>query len=170
MNVRRPGSRLGSSLSMRRKASSPLVVGPSLTPMGVPHAGQEVNVGVVQLAGPLTDPQEVRGRVVGQAGARIDACECALVVEQQCFVAGEELHALECLKVGAAGVHEADGTVDVARQRFVARVCRVLGEPLVPLVNQAEIRETALGEGSDEVQRGCGRVVRLKHPAGVVCA
>ena len=136
----------------------------------VADAGEEVDVGVVQLAGALPDPEEVRRGVVGQAGARVDAGQGALVVQQQGLVAGVELHPLERLEVGAAGGHELDGAVDVPGQGLVAGVGRVLGEALVPLVHQAQVREAALGEGADQVQRGGGGVVGLEHPAGVVGA
>ena len=136
---------------------------------GVAHPGQEVDVGVVQFAGALPDPEEVRRGVVRQAGARVDARQGPLVVEQQRLVAGEELHA-QRVEVGTAGGHELDGAVDVPGQRLVAGVGRVFGEALVPLVHQAQVREAALREGADEVQGGGGGVVGLQHPAGVVAA
>ncbi len=170
MKVRRPGSRFGIQLVDEPQGVVAGGGGAKLHADRVADAGEEVDVRVVQFAGALTDPEEVRGGVVREAGARIDAGQGALVVEQQRLVAGVELHALQRLEVGAAGRHELDGAVDVPRQRLVAGVGRVFGEALVPLVHEAEVREAALGEGADQVQRGGGRVVGPEHPAGIVAA
>ena len=127
-------------------------------------------MGAVELAGALTDPQEVAGGVVGQLGARVDAGQRALVVQQQGLVGGEELGALERLEVRAAGGHELHGAVDLAGQLLVGGVRRVGREALVPRVHLAQVGEAALREGADQVQRGRGGVVGLHHAARVVGA
>jgi len=56
----------------------------------VPDPGKEVDVGVVKFARALPDPEEMRRGVIRETGPGIDAGQCALVVQQQGFVAGEE--------------------------------------------------------------------------------
>ena len=99
MSVSRPGTRSGLSRSQSSRASSGVVVGPSLTPIGLLDPGEELDVGAVELAGPLADPEHVRGAVVPVAGERVLAGEGLLVVEQQRLVAREEVDLLDrCLR------------------------------------------------------------------------
>ena len=132
MKVRRPGSRFGSSLSIERSASSAVVVGPSFTPIGL--RTRERKSTCAPSSSRVRSPIQRKCAEVsyGSAGARVDAGQRALVVHQQRLVARVELDALERLEVGAARGHELDGAVDLAGQRLVAGVGRVLGEALVP--------------------------------------
>src|SRR5699024_12550375 len=92
-----------------------------------------------------------------------------LVTEQQRLVGGVELGRLERVDVGAAGIHEPDGAVDLGSGLLIALVTGVRGEEAaVPIVDEAQVGEPALGEGADEVQRRGGYVVRLEQTLGVV--
>ncbi|MGX1269451.1 hypothetical protein RKD18_002645 [Streptomyces phaeoluteigriseus] len=149
-------------------ASSAVVVGPSLMPIGFADLRRELDVRVVQLPGALPDPHHVRGDVVQAAGAGVDAGEGRLVVEEQRLVGGVELDGLELLRVGPAGVHEVERLVDLAGQLLVALAGRGrLDEVLVPGVDLAQVGVTAGGEGADQVQRGGGRVVHPLQALGV---
>ena len=53
----------------------------------VVHAGEELDVRVVETARALADPEQVRGAVVPVAGQRVLARQPLLVVEQQTLVA-----------------------------------------------------------------------------------
>jgi hypothetical protein len=86
-------------------------------------------------------------------------------------VGGVELGGLECIEVGSAGIHEADGTVDLGSGLLVALVAGVrCEETAVPIVDEPQIGEAALGERTDEVQRGSGDVVRLEQTLRIVAA
>ena len=85
-SVSRPGSRPG---SRRRHSVDHVVgrrVGPDLHADRVLHAREELDVRAVELAGALTDPQQVRGAVVPVAGEAVAAGERLLVAEQQRLV------------------------------------------------------------------------------------
>jgi len=125
-------------------------------------------VRAVDVAGPLADPQEVRGGVVREGRAGVDPGQRALVVEEQGLVAGEELDALQGFEVRTAGVHEPHCAIDLPSERFIAGVRRVGHEPLVPVVDQPEVGESTLRERADQVQRRGRRVVGLHHSRGVV--
>ena len=81
-----------------------------------------------------------------------------------------ELRVLERLEVGAAGLHELDGAVDLAREALVPLIGGVLGEALVPAVHFAQIGEATLSERADEVQGRGGRVVALQQAGRVGAA
>ena len=149
-------------------ASSAVVVGPSLIADRVADLRGELDVRVVQLPGALTDPHHVRRDVVQVPGARVDAGQRRLVVEQQRLVRGEELDGLELLRVGPAGVHEVQRLVDLAGELLVALAGRGrLHEVLVPGVHLAQVGVAAGGEGADQVERGGGGVVHPLQALGV---
>ena len=137
---------------------------------GVADFGEEVHVSVVDAAGALTNPQEVCGGVVGQLGARIDAGQGALVVQNQGLVANVHVGGLEGFEVHAARFHELEGATDFVGGLLVAFVCGVGGEAPVPLVHGAQVCEAALGEGAHQVQGGGAGVVAAQHALGVVHA
>ena len=85
-------------------------------------------------------------------------------------MAREELRGLEGVEIGTARGHELHRVVDLTRHGLVARVRRVRREAHVPGVHAAQVREPALGERADQVQRGRGRVVAAHHPLGIVDA
>ena len=134
---------------------------------GVAHAGEEVHVGAVELPGPLPDPEEVGGAVVGVPGPGVDAGQRALVVEEQRLVGGVELHGADRVEVHARRSHEPHSAVDLGGQHLVAGVGGVPHEALVPLVDAPQVRETAVGEGPDEVQGGGRGVVGAQQPVWV---
>ena len=57
--------------------------------------------------------------------------------------------------------------IDLARELLVTVVGRVRGEATVPAVHLAEVGESALREGADEIERRGGSVVALHQPARV---
>ena len=144
-----------------------LGVGRHLDADGVLDARHEVDVGAVEVAGPLPDPDEVRRRVVGQTGARVDPGHRPLVVEHQRLVRREELDRAHRVEVGPARGHELHRHVDVVGQLVVLLVRGVGDEALVPVVHVAQVGEAAHGEGADEVQRRRGRVVGPDQPVRV---
>ena len=60
---------------------------PELDPDGIADAGEVVDVGAVEVAGALPDPEEVRASVDRRAVAGVDAGHRPLVVHQQALVA-----------------------------------------------------------------------------------
>ena len=71
ISVRRPGTRSGLSASQSATTSGGVTVGPSFTPIGLPMPRDELDVGAVELARALADPQQVGGAVVPVAGERV---------------------------------------------------------------------------------------------------
>jgi hypothetical protein len=65
-------------------------------------SAQELDVGAVELAGAIADPEHVRRAVVPVAGQRVAPGERLLVVQDQRFVAGVEVDALQrsCRRAG----------------------------------------------------------------------
>src|SRR5699024_6704325 len=75
--------------------------GPELDPDRIAQTRHEVDVRAVELPRALPDPQEVPGAAVDLPGARVDAGERLLVVQQQGLVGGVELHDLQRIEVRA---------------------------------------------------------------------
>ena len=86
MNVSRPGRRSGLSRSHSATASVGLGRRAELHAERVLHAGEELDVRAVELAGAVTDPEQVRRAVVPVAGEAVLAGERLLVAEQQRLV------------------------------------------------------------------------------------
>ena len=86
-------------------------------------------------------------------------------------MAGPEVHLVQRRHGGgveAAGLHEPQGTVDLAGDLVVALPLGARADELLgPLVDLRQVGEAALGEGAQQVQRGCRLVVRLDEPLGV---
>ena len=59
----------------------------------------ELDMRAVQVPGSLTDPDQMRGDVVGQPGAAVDAGQRPLVLQQQRLVARVELDPVQLLRV-----------------------------------------------------------------------
>ena len=124
----------------------------------------ELDVRAIRIPGPLTDPHQMSGEVVWQAGADVDPGKRPLVVEQERLVAGVELHPVELLRVSAAGLHERERTIDLAGELLVALPGRALRhEVLIPGVRLVEVGVAAAGERPAEVQSPGGAVVRLQQ-------
>ncbi len=106
-------------------------------------AAHELDMGVVQLARALADPQQVRGAVVPVARGGIDAGHGLLITQQQRLVAGEELHLIEArigVRIDADGPHEGQGFGDLVRQGAVARALRaVVDKAQGPLVDVHQV-------------------------------
>src|SRR5258707_1213133 len=125
-----------------------------LDPDRVADRARELDMCAVGRPCPLADPQEVRRRVVGPAGPRVQPGQRMLVVQQQGPVAGVELDCAQFLGVGAAGPPEAERPVDLAGQPLVPPASRAIGdEVLVPGVDLMQGRVTARGEGPAQGQR-----------------
>ena len=130
----------------------------------------ERDVGAVEGAGALADPDHVRRQVVVVA-VLVAAGQRGLVLEQQRLVAGVELDARgrpEPVEVDADGRHEGDGPVDLAGDLLVALAGRrTLDEVLVPQVHRAQVGVAAGRERAHQVERRRGRVVGAQQPARV---
>ena len=137
----------------------------------VADAAQELDVGAVDLACALADPQQVGRAVVPVTGQRVLAGQRLLVAEDQGLVAGVHVDRAEVgigRGIDAAGLHELEGAIDLRGQPVIALAGWARGdELLVPGVHPREVGEPALGEGADEVQRRGRLVVRLDEPVGV---
>ena len=138
-----------------------------LDPNRITHAREQLDVSALLLARALPRPQEVSGRIVGLARARIDASHRGLILQEQGLVRRKQVHVAQRLEVDAGGTHELDRAVDVFGQRLVARVGRVRHETLVPAVHLTQIRVAALREGTDQVQRRGRMVVQGQEPLRV---
>ncbi len=139
--------------------------GADLDPDRVVHPTQELDMGAVQLASAVADPQHVRRAVVVVAGQAVLAHEGLFIVQQQRFVGGEEAGFTQLRRaVQATGTHERQGFVDAVGQ-LVVLVCqrRVGDEVQVPLVHLVQVGKTALGEGPQQVEAGGGLVIGLQQ-------
>src|SRR3546814_8036541 len=108
-------------------------------------ATEELDVGAVELAGPLTDPEHVGRAVVPLAGEGVLAGERFLVAEDQRLVAREEVDLVEVglgLGVDPAGPHEPQRPLDVVGQALVALALAARRpELLVPLRSEEHTSE-----------------------------
>ena len=98
-------------------------VGPSLHADRVADAAEELDVGAVELAGALADPQHVGRAVVPVAGERVLAGERLLVAEDQRLVARVDVDLVElraALEVDPAGPHEPQRPLDLVGEGLVA--------------------------------------------------
>ena len=168
MNVSRPGSLSGLSRAASAIASSAVVVGPSLTPIGLrmwrsssTWAPSSWRVrSPIQTKWPDTS--------YGSSVRRVDAGHRVLVLEHQRLVAGVEVDAVELVGVGADRLHEGQRPVDLAGQLLVALADRRLADEVgVPGVHLAQVGVAAGDEGADQVQRRGGGVVDLDQPLRV---
>ena len=171
MRVSRPGVRCGSRVRHRRHH---LVGGGGRAHLGaerVADAGQEAEVGAVELAGPLADPEQVGGAVVPVAGQGVLPGQGLLVAEDQRLVAGPEVDLVQGrppTQVDPAGAHEPQGPVDLGRDGLVALALVAGGdELLVPHVDLGQVGEATGGEGPQQVQGRRRLVVGGQQPARV---
>ena len=174
ISVSRPGVRCGSSFSHSSTSSWALAVGPTLTPTRVVHAGEEGGVRAVGLPRALADPEHVRRAVVPVAGQRVAAREALLVVEHEALVARPDVDLVQlrlAREVDAAGRHEAQCALDLARDLLVAAALgRARDELLVPLVHARDVGEAALRECAQQVERARRLVVGAQHAQRIVLA
>ena len=147
---------------------------PDLHPDRVGDDLGEGDVGAVELAGALADPDVVRGQVIearlwGFSGELVAQPQHgAFVVEDQGLVAGVDLGGVEVAVVDPAGAHETHTAVDLAGQRLVAGPGRRGPDELpVPIVDEVQRRQARRGQGPHQVHRGAGVGVR-PHQAGRV--
>src|SRR5699024_9482592 len=96
--------------------------GPELHPDRIAQTRHEDEGRAWELPRVLPHPQEVPGAAADLPGARVDAGERLLVVQQQGRVEGVELHDLQRIEVRAERVHEAHALVDLPGQLLVAVV------------------------------------------------
>ncbi len=136
----------------------------------VADTAEELDVRAVELASALADPQHVRRAVVPAAAQRVLTGERLLVAEQQRLVTGVEVDLVQVvvvLGVDTAGPHEPQGSVDLGGELVVgAALGARCDELLRPGVDPAEVGETTLGEGAQQVQRRGRLVVGLHQPFG----
>ena len=140
-------------------------LGANLAADRVTDTTEELDVGAVELSGALADPQHVRRAVVPTAREGVLTGKGLFVAEQQCLVAREHVDLVQGgggLGVHAAGAHEAQRTVDLLGELFVALALGARRDELLgPLVHAVQVGEAALGERAKQVERGRRLVVRL---------
>ena len=112
----------GLSTAIRRSNSSESRTGPAFQADGILDAAAEFDMGAVELAGAVADPDHMGGGVVPIAAGGIDPRHRLLVSKQQSFMAGIEIGAAQ-LRHGtrrdAAGRHEIQRLGDALRQIFI---------------------------------------------------
>ena len=168
MKVSRPGSLVGLSLPASAIASSAARGRAELDADRVLDVAEQLDVGAVELAGALADPDEVAGDVVRQLGAAVDAGHRVLVLEDQRLVAGVEVDPVELVGVGADRLHEGQRAVDLGGHLLVAAADRGAEHEVgVPGVHLAQVGVPTGDEGAHEVQRRGRRVVDLHEPLRV---
>ena len=91
IRVSRPGSFSGFSRSIRRSRSSGSHGRAAFHADRVLDAAQELDMGAVDLAGAVAEPQQMGRAVVPVAGRRIDAGQRLLIGQEQRLVRGVEL-------------------------------------------------------------------------------
>ena len=91
ISTSRPGRLSGSSRSISRSSSSGARLGPHFRPDRVGDAAGIFDMGAVELAGALADPDHVRRGRPPVLGRLVPAGQRLLVIEQQRLVAGEHL-------------------------------------------------------------------------------
>ena len=97
--------------------------GAELDPDRVPHAGEELDVGAVELTGAVADPEHVGRAVVGLAGERVRSGQRLLVLEQEALVARPDVDLVQralATEVDPDRLHEAQRSLDLAGERLVA--------------------------------------------------
>ena len=118
--------------------------------------------------GAITDPEEMRARVIPVAGQAVLPCQRLLVRKKESFVAGIELRCFQLrhgVGIDTAGRHEIERFADA-----VGHVAILLGpgtathEVVRPRMNLMQVRVTAARESAEQVQCGGGLVIRLHHP------
>ena len=131
------------------------------------NPAHEIDMGAVELAGPVADPQQVRRRVVPVAGGRIDTRHGLFVPEQESFVAGIEVGFPKLrgdVRRQPAGRHERHRLVDTVGEFavFSGLIAR-RHEFEIPAVYFVQIGIAALRKGAQQVQGRSGLVVHLHH-------
>ena len=120
-------------------------------------------MGAVQLAGAFADPQHMGRGVEPVAGTAVQPRQGAFDVQQQGFVAGEDLDPAQIgmgLGRDADGLHEGQGLGDLVGQLAVLGARRIVaGESERPAVDIVEVGIAAPGKGAQQVQRRGGLVV-----------
>src|SRR3954454_18753407 len=139
--------------------------GAAFQPNRVFDAAEIFHMAVIELARAVADPDHVaRGRVP-VPGHRIDAREGLLIPEQQRLMAGVEIGRAQlavAFEIETAGAHKIQRLRDAIGQLLVTpRLRRILEETEHPLVNAAEIGETASGERAQQIERR--RRLAIRH-------
>ncbi len=136
-----------------------------LDPDRVVDPAQELDVGTIELARAVTDPQHVRRAIVVVVGQAVAPHESFFVVQQQCFVGSKEASFAQLRRaVHATGTHKGQGFIDAVGQLAVFFCQRRVGDEVqVPFVDLVQVGKAALGKGAQQVQGGCGLVVGLQQ-------
>ncbi len=120
-------------------------------------------MGVLQAAGPLTNPEEMGRSIVGQVGTGVDPGQGPFKVQQQSLMAGVNIGSTQGRKVAATGLHELHSPVNFTGNRLVAGMGRVRGKALVPGMDRPQISEATLGKGPNQVKGRGTSVVAAQH-------
>ncbi|MNY07180.1 hypothetical protein D3C86_1399720 [compost metagenome] len=133
---------------------------------GVRDAAHELNVRPVQLTGALADPQHMGRGVKPFACRTFQTRQGALDVQQQGFVAGEDLDARQVgMRLGrdADRLHEGQGLGDLVGQLAIGRARAVVGEAQGPAVDVVQVGIAAARKGAQQVQRRGRLVIGLQQ-------
>ena len=133
---------------------------------GLAISAAERDVGAVELARAVADPQLVGGEQ--EQALLVEAQQRALVVEHEHLVAGEQLDGAQRAVVDAAGRHELQAAVDLRRDALVALAgAGVADEVHVPLVQVVQVGEAGAGDRARQVHRRRRVGVGAHEPARV---
>lgn len=144
----------------------------------VGDAAEELDVGAVELARAITDPEEVRGgrvvvcwwRVRGCVGGGLEkAREALLVFEGEALVAGVDVDGFDAaVSVDADGVHKAQGVFDPAHDLLVLLFNRWRDDMAQsPVEWGVQISQAGGERGADVVQGGGGVEVGGDESRGI---
>lgn len=87
---------------------------------GVADSAAVFDVGAVEIACTVTDPEHMSAEIVVSAGV-FGAGKCLFVVQEECFVGGEEVDACELGEFsGGDGFHEADRVAERVEEFLIA--------------------------------------------------
>ncbi len=135
----------------------------------IAHAAQVLHVRAVDRRGAHANPREVRAQVEPAPLARHFTGQRFLVRQQQRFVRGIEIDAIEIVDFGTGqGLHEAHGITNRAHHVLVlGRQRRVAHPAQVPVFWMVQVGETAVDQRAHEIHRHRRTRMRLDHPARI---
>ncbi len=165
MKVRRPGLVFGVEQVHRAQQLLRRHRRPDLQRDRVADAAEVFGVCAVDLRGAHADPRVVRAQVEPAPVTRHLAGQRFLVGQQQRFVRGVEVDAVEVVDLATRQrLHEAHGIADGVDHAAVLVGQRRMAYPAeVPVFGVVQVGETAVDQRADEVHRHRRTRVRLDH-------
>ena len=137
----------------------------------IANATDEFEVGGIEVAGTLADPEHVGRAVVPLASGGVLPGKGLLVGEEEALVGGEEvgLGEVGIGRINANGLHETERLIDLGGKLAVTRtLLGVLHKVQVPSVETTEIGISTGRKGPKDVEGLGTLVVGLDHVEGVV--